>query len=113
MKYNLVSENPLSTVVAEFQVKYEREKSYQSEAELEKTFIKQLESQAYEYLAINSETDLVLNLCQQLQKLNHINFSDTEWENFFVSVIANPNRDDGSFLNIDLIDKKDIHIIKN
>jgi type I restriction enzyme R subunit len=127
-QYNLVAQQNQSTVVGEYVLSSVREESYQSEAELERAFIKQLESQAYEYLSINSETDLVLNLRHQLEKLNNIQFSDTEWERFFVDVIANPNqsieektatiqedstkilhRDDGSFRNIDLIDKKFIH----
>lgn len=127
-QYNLVAQQNQSTVVGEYVLSSVREESYQSEAELERAFIKQLENQAYEYLSINSETDLVLNLRHQLEKLNNIQFSDTEWERFFVDVIANPNqsieektatiqedstkilhRDDGSFRNIDLIDKKFIH----
>jgi len=79
-------------------------------------------------LNITSENELVLNLRQQLEKLNSFTFSDIEWEKFFISVIANPNqsieektttiqedstkilnRDDGTFKNIDLIDKKNIH----
>lgn len=130
-KYNLVAENTQSTVVAEYHRPVDRVRdgnTYQSEAELERAFIKQLETQAYEYLKITSENELVLNLRQQLEKLNNFTFSDTEWEKFFVSVIANPNqsieektttiqedstkilnRDDGTFKNIDLIDKKNIH----
>src|SRR3989339_491611 len=127
-KYNLVAESTQSSVVAEYVPDKKRVTHYQSEAELEKAFIKQLETQAYEYLKITSENELVLNLRQQLEKLNNFTFSDTEWEKFFVSVIANPNqsieektttiqedstkildRDDGTFKNIDLIDKKNIH----
>ncbi len=127
-KYNLVAENTQSTVVAEYVSDVKRVSQYQSEDALEKAFIKQLESQAYEYLNIVYENDLVLNLRKQLEKLNDFTFSDTEWERFFVNVIANPNqsieektttlqedstkildRDDGTFKNIDLIDKKNIH----
>ncbi len=127
-QYNLVAQQNQSTVVGEYILSSVREESYQSEAELERAFIKQLESQAYEYLSITSETDLVLNLRHQLEKLNNIQFSDTEWEKFFKTAIANPNqsieektttiqedsrkllyRDDGSIKNIDLIDKKSIH----
>ena len=39
-KYNLVAENPESTVVSDYQVEYRTEKEYQSEAELERAFIK-------------------------------------------------------------------------
>ncbi|MEI6552971.1 MAG: type I restriction endonuclease subunit R [bacterium] len=127
-KYNLVAENTQSTVVAEFVPDVKRVANYQSEAELERAFIKQLETQAYEYVTITSEESLVLNLRQQLEKLNSFTFTDTEWDHFFVSEIANPNqsieektstiqenhiknltRDDGSIKNIYLIKKDNIH----
>ena len=127
-KYNLVAESTQSTVVSEYVPDKKRVAHYQSEAELEKAFIKQLETQAYEYLNITSENELVLNLRQQLEKLNNFTFSDTEWEKFFVSVIANPNQsieektttiqedyqkicdlDGGQWKTISLIDKKNIH----
>ena len=128
-KYNLVAESPQSTVVAEYIPDAKRVSNYQSEAELESAFIKQLETQAYEYLAITSENDLVLNLRKQIEKLNDFTFSDIEWDRFFASEIANPNQsieektatiqedevknlygDDGKFKrNIVLLDKKNIH----
>ena len=60
-RYNLVAENPQSTVVAEYTPDKKRASHYQSEAELERAFIEQLESQAYEYLPITDENDLELN----------------------------------------------------
>lgn len=127
-KYNLVAENTQSTVVAEYIPDAKRVSNYQSEAELERAFIEQLKTQAYEYVAITSEDDLVINLRKQLEKLNDFTFSDTEWDHFFVSEIANPNqsieektstlqenhiknltRDDGSTKNIYLIKKDNIH----
>lgn len=128
-KYNLVAENTQSTVVAEYIPDGKRVANYQSEAELESAFIKQLETQAYEYLVITSENDLILNLKKQIEKLNDYTFSDTEWDRFFTSEIANPNQsieektatiqedeiknlygDDGKFKrNIVLLDKKNIH----
>lgn len=126
--YNLVAENTQSTVVAEYASPYGRETTYQSEAELEKGFIKQLEGQAYEYLCIHTEQDLISNLRTQLEKLNSYKFSDKEWDEFFKTRIANPNntivekttiiqedhiqlltRDDGTIKNIYLIDKQEIH----
>ncbi len=127
--YNLVAENTQSTVVAEYVSGTKRLSQYQSEDALEKAFIKQLESQAYEYIAIKSENDLILNLRKQLEKLNSYTFSDAEWDRFFTSEIANPNQsieektatiqenevknlygDDGKFKrNITLLDKKNIH----
>jgi len=127
-KYNLVAENPQSTVVAEFTPNTLRVAHYQSEAELERAFIEQLTTQAYEYLAITSEVDLVTNLRRQLEKLNAFTFTDAEWDRFFVSELANPNqgiaektatiqedyvknltRDDGTVKNIYLLKKDNIH----
>lgn len=127
-KYNLVAESTQSTVVAEYVSDPKRVSNYQSEADLERAFIKKLETQAYEYVNLTKEEDLVLNLRKQLEKLNGFDFSDTEWERFFVSELANPNqsiegktatiqenhiknltRDDGSIKNVYLIDKQNIH----
>ena len=88
---NLVAQNPQSTVVTEYIPSERKADSYQSEDALEKEFIKQLQNQAYEYINITSEEDLVKNLRNRLEKLNNYNFSDNEWEHFFKTEIANPN----------------------
>ncbi|EAR26112.1 type I restriction-modification system endonuclease [marine actinobacterium PHSC20C1] len=117
-----------STVVAEFVPDAATASSYQSEDQLEREFIRLLQSQAYEYLPITSEEQLVANLRVQLEALNDIHFSDAEWEQFFSEKIAGANdgiadktvriledhvqllqRDDGSIKNIALIDKSNIH----
>lgn len=127
-KYNLVIENPHSTVVGQYLPTKLRDISYQNEAQLEKEFIKQLQQQGYEYIQINNEEDLIVNLRKQLEKLNGITFSNEEWKNFFNSEIANKNhgieektetiqedyikilkRDDGTEKNIYLIRKDNIH----
>ena len=127
-KYNIVAENPESTVVAEYEAIYKREVTYQTEDQLEKAFVKQLQTQAYEYLTISSEAELINNFRQQLQKLNNYTFSDNEWDHFFKNKIANQNsgieekttliqedhvqlltRDDGTVKNIYLLDKSNIH----
>ena len=91
--YNMVAQNPKSTVVAEYISDYQkRAKAYQSEAELEIEFIKQLQTQSYEYVSIKSEEDLVSNLRKQLEKLNEFNFSNQEWDYFFKNELANPNQ---------------------
>ena len=59
-KYNLVAENTQSTVVAEYTPDGIRVAHYQSEADLERAFIEQLKTQAYEYITIASEADLVI-----------------------------------------------------
>lgn len=102
--------------------------AYQSEADLEKEFIRLLQEQGYEYLPIHTEADLISNLRSQLEKLNHYHFTDSEWEQFFNTCIANKNddivaktqkiqddyiqvlkRDTGESQNIKLIDKDNIH----
>ena len=102
--------------------------AYQSEADLEKEFIRLLGEQGYEYLPIHTEADLISNLRSQLEKLNHYSFTDNEWEHFFNECIANKNddivaktakiqddyiqvlkRDTGESQNIKLIDRDNIH----
>lgn len=129
-QYNLVAENAESTVVAEFIPSHsKRPTAYQSEAELEQEFIKQLQLQAYEYISIHTEEELIANLRKQLENLNNYQFTDKEWVHFFKTKIANQAygiaektaiiqddghiqelvRDDGTFKNIYLLDKEHIH----
>ena len=68
-QYNMVAENTESTIVAEYDAERSKESKYQSEAELENAFIKQLQAQAYEYLPLHTEQDLINNLRKQLEKL--------------------------------------------
>ena len=127
-QYQLLSENPESTVVAEFEARYHSAAQYQSETEMEEDFIKQLTRQAYDYLPIKNERELIDNLRRQIERLNFIKFSDDEWQQFFNEHLGNPQqgivektktiqedhikawtRPDGSKVNIYLIDKDNIH----
>ncbi len=126
--YNMVASMNESTVVSEYIPESKRSDSYQSEADLEKEFIRMLTEQGYEYLQIHTEAELIANLRKKIEQLNSYNFTDTEWERFFHKYIANANegivekthtiqedavknmeRDDGSTKNITLLDKKNIH----
>ena len=91
MPYNLIAATNESTVVAEYTPKGQRSDSYQSEAALEAEFIRLLQAQGYEYLAIHSEKELIANLRRHLELLNGYQFSDSEWERFFKSSIAGAN----------------------
>ena len=126
--FNIVAETNENTVVTAYEPVKVRADQYQSEAALEKEFIRMLCDQGYEYLSIHSEKDLIQNLRTKLEELNHYQFTDHEWQQFFHSAVANPNehivektrkiqednvqvlrRDDGSSKNITLIDKQNIH----
>lgn len=128
MNYNIIAEQEEYTVVSEYEAEYGKIDQYQSEAALEKDFIKTLTEQGYEYLPIHEEKDLVDNLRVQLQRLNNYTFTDGEWERFFNENLANKNDDivakttkiqedhiqvlkcdSGESKNIYLIDKKNIH----
>ena len=127
--YNIVASTDEATVVAEYTAEYNaRSEKYQSEAELEREFIRQLTSQGYEYISVHNEAALISNLRKQLELLNDFTFTDSEWEKFFKECIANTNegivektrkiqddyiqilkREDGTTKNIYLLDKKNIH----
>ena len=127
-KISLISENDNSTVLAEYKPLDRVVTSFQSESALEKELINTLVEEGYEYLSIHSENELILNLRNQLEKLNNYQFTDGEWDFFFSKVIANKNDyiiektrliqedykqeitlDSGEKRNIYLIDKNNIH----
>lgn len=126
--FDIVVESNENTVVTQYDPVKQRSDAYQSEAELEKEFIRMLQEQGYEYLNIHTEEDMVSNIREKLEELNDYKFSDTEWERFFKDCIANGNdgvveknckiqednvqvlrRDDNMTKNITLIDRKNIH----
>lgn len=128
MYFNIVAQSSESTVVTEYKPQSKRSEAYQSEADLEKEFIRLLCELGYERLTIHKEADLITNLRTQLEKLNDYRFTDGEWKRFWDEVLANTNsgilektrliqedyvqvlrRDNGESKNIQLIDKKCIH----
>jgi type I restriction enzyme R subunit len=127
-KYDPIALSTESTVVAEYVPGAKAETAYQSEADLERELIRLLQSQAYEYLPLTSEAEIVANVRTQLEALNGLTFSEAEWLQFFTERVAGANdgivektvriqedhvqllkRDDGSTKNILLIDKQNIH----
>lgn len=125
---NIVAQSETSTVLAEYEPLKQKSQSYQSEAALEKEFIRMLREQGYEYLSLKTEDDLINNLRAKLQELNAYEFTDAEWTQFFNTCITGQNdgivektrriqedhvqtlqRDNGMTKNIMLIDKKNIH----
>lgn len=127
-QFKMVAECPESTVVADYEARPRNDSRYQSEVEMERELIEQLQGQAYDYLPITSEKEMVANLRHQLERLNDYRFTEREWEAFFKSKISSQNlgiaektaiiqedhvqvltREDGTTKNIYLIDKRDIH----
>lgn len=128
VRYDPIAASSESTVVAQYIPDSQAASAYQSEAALEVEFVRLLQSQAYEYLTISSEAQLVANLRTQLEALNNITLSDAEWARFFETKIAQQNdgvvdktvriqeepvqllaRDDGTTKNVTLLDKRNIH----
>lgn len=101
---------------------------YQSEAQLEANMINNLMDQGYERFHAHSNEDLYNNLRDKIQKLNKVEFSDSEWNRFLVEYLDSPNDgmiektrkiqenyvydfkfDNGFLKNIKIIDKENIH----
>ncbi|MCD8213930.1 MAG: type I restriction endonuclease subunit R [Campylobacter sp.] len=117
-----------SFIILEKYEKFERGYTYQSEADLEREFIADLTAQGYEYRTdLKTTQDLLKNIRYQLQKLNKVEFLDSEWERFVANYLDKPSDtsveksrkihdnhiydfvfDDGHIQNIYLLDKKQI-----
>lgn len=102
--------------------------SYQGEDDLEREFIRDLVNQGYEYLPdLHTSEALLANVREQLQALNSVRFSDSEWSRFVETWLDKPSDgivektrkvhddyihdfvfDDGRIQNIYLLDKKNI-----
>lgn len=116
-------------IILDKYTKIEQSGSYQSEADLERELIADLQQQGYEYRKdLNTPDKLLANVRDQLQKLNNVQFSDAEWVRFLVEYLDKPAEslvdksrkihhnhiydfvfDDGHIQNIYLLDKKHIH----
>lgn len=126
--YNIIAATTESTVVSEYIPEPRKSDAYQSEAALEKEFIRLLQDQGYEYIQVRSEAELIQNLRRQLEALNRMTFTEEEWKRFFKNNLAGANegivektrkiqsdhvqplqRDDGTSKNVYLLDKKNIH----
>ena len=114
-------------IILDRYTKIEQNGSYQSEADLERELIEDLQNQGYEYVEINSPQKMLANVRICLQTLNNMQFSDSEWGRFVVEYLDKPSDnsidktrkihhdyiydfvfDDGYIQNIYLIDKANI-----
>lgn len=101
---------------------------YQTEDDLERELLKDLQNQGYEFVpGLNSPETMLSNVRVQLQTLNEVQFTDAEWQRFVMEYLDNPSDnitdkarkihddhiydftfDDGHLQNIALLDKKNI-----
>jgi len=115
-------------VLDKYKKEWKAPENYQSEEALEREFIQDLQNQGYEYLpSLNNQQAMLANVRLQLQSLNQVEFSDSEWRRFVEIYLDKPSDtivektrkihddyvhdfvfDDGRKKNIYLLDKKNI-----
>ena len=127
-KTSPIAEMQGGIVLTRFEKPERRVEEYKTESQLEENMINNLVSQGYERLDVRSMDDLYSNLRVQIEKLNDVKFSDSEWKRFLLEYLDAPNDgiiekthkiqenhiydfifDDGRLRNIKIIDKKNIH----
>jgi type I restriction enzyme R subunit len=126
--YKTIAESKNFIVLDQYTQDWKVAESYQSESDLEREFIADLQNQGYEYLhGLNTPDSLLANIRVQLQALNAVQFTNSEWLRFVESWLDKPSDgivektrkihddyvhdfvfDDGRIQNIRLLDKKNI-----
>ncbi|MGL5920848.1 MAG: HsdR family type I site-specific deoxyribonuclease, partial [Bacteroidales bacterium] len=131
MHYKTIAETNNYIVLDNYTRYYELHETpavYQTESALEREFIQDLINQGYENPTdLNTPEAMLANVRMQLQALNSMTFSDSEWKRFVEEYLDKPSDnqtektkkihenhiydfvfDDGHIQNIYLIDKKQI-----
>lgn len=123
-----IAESRNFIVLDKYTQEWKVSESYQSEYDLEREFIQDLQNQGYEYLpGLNTPDALLANVRVQLQTLNNVQFLEGEWLRFVETFLDKPSDsivdktrkihddyihdfvfDDGHIQNIYLLDKKNI-----
>ncbi len=126
--YKTIAESNSFIVLDKYTKEWKVSESYQSEYDLEREFIQDLQNQGYEYVPdLNTPQKLLANAREQLQSLNNMQFFDDEWLRFLETWLDKPSDtivektrkihddyihdfvfDDGRIKNIYLLDKKNI-----
>lgn len=126
--YKAIAESKKFIVLDQYIREWTVAESYQSESDLEREFIQDLQNQGYEYLpGLNTPEALLANVRVQLQALNAVQFTHGEWLRFVETFLDKPSDgilektrkihddyihdfvfDDGRIQNIYLLDKKNI-----
>ncbi|MFN7310154.1 MAG: HsdR family type I site-specific deoxyribonuclease [Vampirovibrionales bacterium] len=130
-----IAESNRFIVLDKYTKQWEAAEHYQTEADLERELIQDLQQQGYEFLTLsadrqaklNSSEAMLANVRVQLHALNNVQFSDAEWLRFVETYLDKPSDgiadktrkihddyihdftfDDGRIQNIYLFDKKTI-----
>lgn len=126
--YKAIAESNNFIVLDKYTKEWKASESYQSEYDLEREFIQDLQNQGYEYdPGLNTLDKLLANVREQLQALNNMQFANGEWLRFVETWLDRPSDsivdktrkihddyihdfvfDDGRIQNIYLLDKKNI-----
>lgn len=126
--YTAIAESNNFIVLDKYTQEWKVAESYQSEYDLEREFIQDLQNQGYEHcLDLKTPEMLLANVRVQLQALNGVQFDDGEWLRFVETWLDKPSDgivektrkihddyihdfvfDDGRIQNIYLLDKKTI-----
>lgn len=127
-EYKTIAESNHFIVLEKYQPDWKVAETYQSEDDLERELIEDLRQQGYEYVpGLNSPQAMLANVREQLQVLNDVLFSETEWLRFVTVYLDKPGDgmaekarkvhddyihdfvfDDGRIQNIYLFDKQNI-----
>ncbi len=126
-KYVHIADEGAMIVMGRYEQPMQEQSAYQSEQALEESLIAKLVSIGYERLHITSEADLLLNLRRQLEALNELTLSDSEWQRLKAMLLGEQlsiedkteiiqrnnilslTMDNGENQNICIIDRKNIH----
>lgn len=128
IEYSPIAESKNFIVLDKYTQEWKVAENYQSEGDLEREFIQDMQNQGYEYaLGLNTPAKLLSNAREQLQALNNMQFLEGEWQRFVETYLDRPSDsivdktrkihddyihdfvfDDGRIQNIYLLDKKNI-----
>ena len=73
-------------VVDRYAKAWQAAEGYQSEGDLERELVRDLQNQGYEYLPdLNTPEKMLANVRLALQELNNVQFSNAEWMRFVES----------------------------
>ena len=126
--YKTIAESNNFIVLDKYAKCLQVSETYQSEYDLEREFIDDLQQQGYDYLPkLNNPEAMLANVREQLQTLNSMQFAEGEWRRFVEAYLDKPSEgmldktrkihddyihdfvfDDGHIQNIYLLDKKNI-----